>query len=280
MKKKGKIIRGISLALAVFLLLGTVPSIAQAPGETKVPEGAIKLSEAVPAMGEHWANPRDLPLGPIYLVWQGKVIGIEYMHTLAMMTPVPAPPSPTGEPAWNYQIEGLPLFDQKIDHFTISYMPDGHEGFKVPHYDYHLYFITPAERYKIILNVPPPPAVSPVPGARKPADAEQTSAIIPRMGSHWSVPAHRPFGPIYVVDKVGKEVGIEYVYNHDKMRSRQIPEGPGGPLIWDCSIDYIPVGRAFNHMSIGYSPKGRSYPWQFEIHLYTVTREERATIAP
>lgn len=279
-----KFSRAFSLAMVLALLLSGV-SIAQAPtGEMKLPEGAVKLSDAVPAMGEHWANPKDLPLGPIYLVWQGKVIGIEYMFKLDMMSAAPAgPPSPTGEVSFNYSTPNLPLFGQKIDHLTIAYMPDGHEGFKVPHYDVHFYFISPADRYKIILNIPAPPAVSKAPGAQKTAGATQTSNVIPRMGSHWSEPANQPFGPIYLADKAGKEVGIEFMYNHDKMRSHKIVEGPpGSPQIWVCDIDYVPIGRAFNHGQVTYLPKGHDgyQVWHFDLHLYIVTPEERAAILP
>lgn len=279
-----KIYRGFSLAMVLALLISGV-SIAQAPaGEMKLPEGAIQISPAIPAMGEHWANPKDLPLGPIYLVWQGKVIGIEYMFTLAMLEAVPAgPPSPTGVQAFNYNTPNLALMGQKIDHMTITYMADGHEGFKVPHYDIHFYFISPAERYKIILNIPAPPAVSPVVASQKPDKAERTSAVIPRMGFHWSEPANRSFGPIYITDKNGKDVGLEYTYKHDKMFSQRIPEGPpGSPLIWVCAIDYIPLGKAFNHGWVTYLPQGRGEDksWRFEFHMYTITPEERAAILP
>ena len=43
-------------------------------GTADLPAGTIKVSPPVPGMGEHWANPRNLPLGPIYCVTNGKVI--------------------------------------------------------------------------------------------------------------------------------------------------------------------------------------------------------------
>lgn len=272
----------VCLALFLFLLTNS-PSYAQAPAELKLPEGTIKISDAIPAMGEHWANPRDLPLGPIYLVWQGKVIGVEYMFTLAMMNAAPAgPPSPTGEVAYNYQTPDLALPGQKVDHLTLDYMPEGHPGFKVPHYDIHMYFISPADRYKIILNIPPPPAVSPSAAGPKPATALKTSDIVPRVGAHWSDPVNRPFGPIYIEDNAGKEVGIEFTYNHDKMQTRRVVQEPGGPLVWECSIDHVPVGRVLNHMWVTYLPRGRGEDraWRFEFHLYSITPEERVKILP
>lgn len=45
--------------------------------------------------------------------------------------------------------EGLP----PVDHVDIQFVPNGHEGFEVPHYDIHAYFITPEEKRQIC---PPP----------------------------------------------------------------------------------------------------------------------------
>ncbi len=47
--------------------------------EPKLPTDAIKISECVPAMGEHWVQPQNIPNGPYYVVYQGKVIGTEFM---------------------------------------------------------------------------------------------------------------------------------------------------------------------------------------------------------
>ncbi|THF82142.1 hypothetical protein [Cohnella fermenti] len=46
-----------------------------------LPEGTIKITESVPAMGEHWANPQagDLPMGPVYGVHDGKLVFLEFM---------------------------------------------------------------------------------------------------------------------------------------------------------------------------------------------------------
>jgi hypothetical protein len=42
------------------------------PKVDDLPPGTIKLSPPIPGMGEHWANPKDLPLGPIYCVMGGR----------------------------------------------------------------------------------------------------------------------------------------------------------------------------------------------------------------
>lgn len=271
-----KLMPAISLALALLFLIGGL-SFAQAPADDfKLPGGTIKISDAIPAMGEHWARPQDLPLGPIFTVWQGKVIGVEYMFKLDMMK---GPVTPPGTEEIIYQIPDLSLYGQRIDHLTFTYMANGHEGFEVPHYDIHLYFISPADRYKIILNVPPPPNVTGTPAAEKPADAINLSPVIPAMGEHWANPQQLPLGPIYLVHK-GKTIGVEYMPKHKNMPCRKV--GPPGAQSFQCGIDSMPVGQRLNHMTVEYLPKGHAgyEEWHFDLHLYNITPQERAAIAP
>lgn len=107
-----------------------------------LPEGTVKITESVHGMGEHWSNPQagDLPTGPIYGVHDGKLVFLEYMiaqedfakginHTnLAGMKGVPSP-----------DVVQVDFEFQKL----------GHEGFEVPHYDIHAYFITDEEQQSI-----------------------------------------------------------------------------------------------------------------------------------
>src|SRR5687768_5429681 len=53
------------------------------PSASILPKGTVKVSGVVPGMGEHWANPKDLPLGPIYCVHKGKVVCLEFMISQA-----------------------------------------------------------------------------------------------------------------------------------------------------------------------------------------------------
>ena len=102
-----------------------------------LPEGTIQLEPiVVPAMGEHWANPvaGDLPTGPIYGVYKGKLIFLEYMIAQEDFAAGESWPNLSG-------MEGLP----PVDHVSIGFEPQGHEGFEVPHYDIHMYFLSPEE---------------------------------------------------------------------------------------------------------------------------------------
>jgi hypothetical protein len=92
-------------------------------------------------MGEHWANPSTLPLGPIYCVHEGKIICLEFMMSQEDFKAGKSWPALAG-------MEGLP----PVNHTNIGFQPHGHEGFTVPHYDVHLYFLSPEEMAKVKPN--------------------------------------------------------------------------------------------------------------------------------
>jgi hypothetical protein len=121
------------------LIVAAAPALAQdsyasLPGVETLPEGVIQISGVVPAMGEHWADPTTLPLGPIYCVHQGKIVCLEFMMAQEEFAAGQSWPALAGMP-------GLPA----ANHTNIGFEPQGHEGFEVPHYDIHMYFLTPEE---------------------------------------------------------------------------------------------------------------------------------------
>ncbi|GAX91150.1 hypothetical protein [Effusibacillus lacus] len=89
----------------------------------------------VPQMGEHWADPKNLPLGPIFGIHNGKLVFLEYMPDKELNKTVKDIPG-TG---------GVPI-PSSVDHADIDWNPNGHPGFLVPHYDIHLYFIPRSEQ--------------------------------------------------------------------------------------------------------------------------------------
>lgn len=111
---------------------GFALDLSKMPDQAILPEGTVKISEVVPGMGEHWANPKDLPLGPIYCVVEGKVVCLEFMVAQKDLAEGKSWPDLHG-------IKGMP----EIDHMHMGFMPDGHEGYPIPHYDMHLYFLSP-----------------------------------------------------------------------------------------------------------------------------------------
>ncbi|WCK52542.1 hypothetical protein PP175_13955 [Aneurinibacillus sp. Ricciae_BoGa-3] len=105
---------------------------------TILPKGVVKLGPAVPQMGEHWANPKNMPLGPIFGIYNGKLVFLEVMPDKELNKTVHDIPG----------TDGLPI-PNKVDHFDIDWNPHGHEGDPVPHYDIHEYFISRAEQNQI-----------------------------------------------------------------------------------------------------------------------------------
>lgn len=100
------------------------------------PPGVIKLSECVPYMGEHWANPANMPLGPIYTVDNGRLISIEYMFSHADLA--------AGKSWWDLKF----LYwgrELAIQHADVAFLPQGHDGYEVPHFDMHFYLVTHEE---------------------------------------------------------------------------------------------------------------------------------------
>lgn len=131
--------------LASFLLVSLLASTATAqtpydalPSADALPEGVVQLSPTVPGMGEHWGNPANMPLGPIYCVHEGKIVCLEFMIAQEEFAAGKSWPALSG-------MEGLPA----VNHLNVGFEPNGHEGFEVPHYDLHLYFLSPEEMAKV-----------------------------------------------------------------------------------------------------------------------------------
>lgn len=102
----------------------------------EMPAGTVQVSPVVPGMGEHWAEPADLPFGPIYGKFGDKLVFIEWMIS---QDDFEAGKSWTG--LWSKNGEEMP----PVDHIDIEFQPTGHEGFEVPHYDIHVYFVSHEE---------------------------------------------------------------------------------------------------------------------------------------
>lgn len=114
-----------------------------------IPADALMVSPCIATMGEHWANPKSLPLGPIYGVWQGKPVFTEIMVSVEQLNK-----------GFSYaDIHALPGYT--IDHIDVNYEPNGHEGFPIPHYDVHAYYVSPAVQATICPNGTPDPAMKP-----------------------------------------------------------------------------------------------------------------------
>ncbi len=115
-----------------------------------IPADALMVSPCIATMGEHWANPKNLPLGPIYGVWQGKPVFTEIMVSVRQL-----------QDGFSYaNIHALPGYT--IDHVDFKYEPNGHPGLPVPHYDLHAYYVSPAVQATICPSGIPDPAMKPM----------------------------------------------------------------------------------------------------------------------
>ncbi len=102
-----------------------------------LPTDATIISQCAVGRGTQYALPKDIPLGPVYNVYQGKVIGIEFMAGKdALLTQ-------------NQSFLDLPLRAQKYDHVNIGILSQGHAGFPSPHYHVDVMMISKAETDKI-----------------------------------------------------------------------------------------------------------------------------------
>ncbi len=112
-----------------------------------IPANALLVSPCIATMGEHWANPKDLPMGPIYGTWQGKPVFTEMMITVSQL-----------QQGFSYaNIHALPGYT--IDHIDFEFEPHGHPGLPVPHYDLHAYYVSPAVQKAICPDGIPDPAM-------------------------------------------------------------------------------------------------------------------------
>ena len=96
-----------------------------------LPAGATVTSQCTQGLGTQYIAPQDIPYGPLYDVYQGKVIGLEYM------VPEAAPASSintAGGSAMDGAMSTLDLHGVAYDHMNVMIMPQGHAGLPVPHF--------------------------------------------------------------------------------------------------------------------------------------------------
>ncbi len=88
------------------------------------------MAGCIPTMGYHYANPKDLPFGPIYGWYQNTVLFSEVMIAQTDFA--------KGK-SWSEVLQPLP--GHQIDHVDIWFEPHGHPGYTIPHYDIHAWYV-------------------------------------------------------------------------------------------------------------------------------------------
>lgn len=143
---------------------GTIPTL---------PVSAVKVSECIPHMGEHWVAPEDIPNGPFYLVSKNKILGLEYMFALdeipGQLTANMSLPEFIAYMEKNNLSLGdvvkttSPKYDlhgTKFTNFSFEWSSP-HAGQPKPHYDIHLYLADQKELDLVCPNATVQDAVSP-----------------------------------------------------------------------------------------------------------------------
>lgn len=97
----------------------------------EVPQGATIISQCAIGRGTQYVLPSDIPHGPVYNVYKGKVIGLEYMIG-------------KDDLANNKSYLGLPLYGRAYDHIDVGLLSEGHAGYPEPHYHVDVYTISRA----------------------------------------------------------------------------------------------------------------------------------------
>ena len=97
----------------------------------EVPQGATVISQCAVGRGTQYVLPSNIPHGPVFNVYQGKVVGLEYMIGVSDL-------------AGNTSFYDLPLYGKKYDHIDVGLLSQGHAGYPEPHYHVDVFNISRA----------------------------------------------------------------------------------------------------------------------------------------
>jgi hypothetical protein len=95
----------------------------------EVPKNATIISECAEGRGKQYVLPKDIPTGPVYNVWNSKVIGVEYMVGKDELL------------TQNKSYINLPLQGIAYDHINIGLLSQGHSGYPSAHYHIDLFTV-------------------------------------------------------------------------------------------------------------------------------------------
>lgn len=109
----------------------------QATASLELPKNATAIAECAVGRGKQYALPKDIPTGPVYNVWNNKVIGIEFMVGRDELL------------SQNKTLVNLPLHGVAYDHVNIGLLSQGHAGYPEPHYHVDVFTVSNTEASKI-----------------------------------------------------------------------------------------------------------------------------------
>jgi hypothetical protein len=121
----------VTLAAAFLAFAAPVMAdgLSHLPLLSDVAPNAVAISPHVPQMGAHWAEPANLPLGPVYCEIGGRVVCVEYMFLVSELA--------LGSD-WTGIVTGMQT--PPVTRIDMEYKPDGVGPFQEPLYQLHIYF--------------------------------------------------------------------------------------------------------------------------------------------
>lgn len=124
-------LKTVVLATACLALAAPVAAdgLAHLPMLSDIAPDAVAISPHVPQMGEHWAEPANLPLGPIYCVIDGRVVCVEYMFLASELA--------SGA---NWTGIATRMQTPPVARIDMEFKADGVGPFQEPLYQLHIYF--------------------------------------------------------------------------------------------------------------------------------------------
>lgn len=120
---------GLGLGYLLTNALATKPAAPKTETEVALPTDTVRIQSCANNKGALYAKSTDIPLGPLYMVNGGKVIGIEFMLS-------------KDEFLSGKSYKFLTALGGKVDHLNVGLLSQGHEGYPIPHYHVDLYFVS------------------------------------------------------------------------------------------------------------------------------------------
>lgn len=109
------------------------------PSAFQLPRDAVVIQSCSDHRGKLYIRPQDIPMGPVYMVYNNRIIGIEYMLEKEDFM--------TGR-----SYDNLLAMNMQIDHMDTGLLSNGHIGFVKPHYHIDLYAVDRQFEDAIICN--------------------------------------------------------------------------------------------------------------------------------
>lgn len=109
--------------------------------EVVLPPDAVRIQACSDHRGTLYVRPQDIPIGPVYMVHDGKVIGIEFMLN-------------QNEFLSGKSYKYLSALNITIDHVNTGLLSQGHAGYPLPHYHIDMYTVSREVEDSIVCTDP------------------------------------------------------------------------------------------------------------------------------